>query len=124
MRRGKQRFILLRHGETTWSLSKQRTSSTAIPLTENGRAVARGFAPVLAEENLEQVLSSPLQRAGHTCELAGLGAQATVDEDLVDRSYGEYEDMTPQPIRANAPELLIFRDRCLGGEAGGGLRTG
>lgn len=117
MRYVKQRVFLLRHGETSWSLSKQHTGSTDISLTENGRAVARSLAPVLAEERFERVFSSPLQRARQTCELAGLGAQVTVDEDLMEWNYGEYEGLTPQQIRAKAPEWLIFRDGCPGGES-------
>jgi probable phosphoglycerate mutase len=117
MRYVKQRVYLLRHGETAWSLSRQHTGSTDIPLTENGRAVAKCLAPVLAQERFERVLSSPLQRARHTCELAGLGARATIDADLVEWDYGDYEGLTPQQIRATAPEWLVFRDGCPGGES-------
>ena len=60
---------------------------------------------------------SPLQRARQTCELAGLTAPARVDEDLLEWNYGAYEGMTPQQIRAGAPEWLIFRDGCPGGES-------
>jgi probable phosphoglycerate mutase len=117
MRYVRQRVFLLRHGETAWSLSKQHTGSTDIPLTGNGCAVARHLAPVLAGESFERVFTSPLQRARQTCELAGLGAQATVEEDLVEWNYGEYEGLTPQQIRAEAAEWLIFRDGCPGGES-------
>jgi len=117
MRYVKQRVYLIRHGETAWSLSRQHTGSTDIPLTENGRAVAKGLAPVLARESFELVLSSPLQRARQTCELAGLGARATVDADLQEWNYGDYEGLTPQQIRAAAPDWLIFRDGCPGGES-------
>jgi probable phosphoglycerate mutase len=117
MRYVKQRVYLLRHGETAWSLSRQHTGSTDIPLTENGRAVAKCLAPVLAQERFELVLSSPLQRARQTCELAGLGARATIDADLSEWNYGDYEGLTPQQIRAKVPEWLIFRDGCPGGES-------
>ena len=117
MRYVKQQVYLLRHGETNWSLSKQHTGSTDIPLTENGRAVARALAPVLAEARFERVFSSPLQRARQTCELAGLGAHATIDEDLLEWDYGEYEGLTPHQIRGKHPEWLIFRDGCPGGES-------
>jgi broad specificity phosphatase PhoE len=117
MRYVKQRVYLLRHGETQWSLSRQHTGLTDIPLTEKGCAVAGRLAPVLAAQSFELVLVSPLQRARQTCDLAGLGARATVDEDLVEWNYGEYEGLTPQQIRANAPEWLIFRDGCPGGES-------
>jgi broad specificity phosphatase PhoE len=117
MRYVKQRVYLLRHGETEWSLSRQHTGLTDIPLTANGRAVAQCLAPVLAEQSFELVLASPLQRARQTCELAGLSARATVDEDLLEWNYGEYEGLTPQQIRATVPEWLIFRDGCPGGES-------
>jgi hypothetical protein len=38
-----------------------------------------------------EVFTSPLQRATRTCELAGFGAVAEIDRDLVEWSYGEYE---------------------------------
>ena len=117
MRYVKQRVFLLRHGETAWSLSRQHTGRTDIPLTENGLTVAKRLAPVLAGQNFDLVLVSPLQRARQTCQLAGLEAQATVDEDLFEWNYGQYEGRTPQQIRADAPEWLIFRDGCPDGES-------
>ena len=46
-------------------------------------------------------LTSPLQRARQTCELAGLGAPAKIEDDLREWDYGEYEGLTPQQIRAS-----------------------
>ena len=117
MRYVKQRVYLLRHGETEWSLNRRHTGLTDIPLTANGRAVAQRLAPILAEQSYELVLVSPLQRARQTCELAGFGERATVDEDLLEWNYGDYEGLTPQQIRVTAPEWLIFRDGCPGGES-------
>jgi broad specificity phosphatase PhoE len=117
MRYVRQRVYLVRHGETAWSLSRQHTGTTDIPLTENGCSVARLLVPVLARQEFELVLVSPLERARQTCELAGLGARATIDADLCEWNYGDYEGRTPQQIRAEAPEWLIFRDGCPGGES-------
>jgi broad specificity phosphatase PhoE len=63
------------------------------------------------------VLSSPLQRAAKTCELAGFGAAAQTDPDLVEWNYGDYEGLRREEIAARQPGWLIFRDGCPGGES-------
>lgn len=112
-----QQVYLARHGETEWSLSGQHTGITDIPLTENGRNLAKRLALVLATERFALVLTSPLERARKTCELAGLGAHAEIDRDLMEWSYGEYEGLTPKQIDAQAPGWMIFTDGCPGGES-------
>ena len=112
-----QEVYLVRHGETEWSLSGQHTGITDIPLTENGRKVARLLEPVLAKEDFALVLTSPLQRARETCQLAGLGQHAEIDRDLMEWNYGEYEGLTPRQIHAKTPGWMIFRDGCPGGES-------
>ncbi len=107
---------LVRHGETAWSLSGQHTGTTDIPLTENGRAVARRLRPILAEVPFALVLTSPLQRARETCALAGLGERAIVEPELHEWDYGDYEGRTPEEILAERPGWMIFRDGCPGGE--------
>jgi probable phosphoglycerate mutase len=111
-----QQVYVIRHGETEWSLSGQHTGVTDIPLTDNGRAVARRLQPILAEETFSLVLTSPLRRARETCELAGLGARATLDPDLMEWNYGLYEGLTRKEILDQRPDWLIFRDGCPGGE--------
>jgi broad specificity phosphatase PhoE len=106
----------IRHGETAWSLSGQHTSTTDIPLTDNGRRLAERLAPVLAKEAFALVLVSPLQRARETCKLACLGGHAVIDPDLAEWDYGEYEGLTSRQIRERASGWLLFRDGCPGGE--------
>jgi probable phosphoglycerate mutase len=112
-----QQVYLVRHGETEWSLTTQHTGITDIPLTENGRKVAKLLEPVLAKETFPLVLTSPLERARETCELAGLAKRAEIDSDLMEWNYGEYEGLTPKQIHAQAPGWMLFRDGCPGGES-------
>ena len=116
MAASRQEVFVVRHGETAWSLSGQHTGVTDIPLTENGRAVARRLQPILAKVSFSLVLTSPLGRARETCELVGLGGRATVEPDLMEWNYGEYEGLTATEIHARRPGWLVFRDGCPNGE--------
>lgn len=110
-------IFCVRHGETEWSLSGQHTGLTDIPLTQEGRELARLLRPLMARQRFALVLVSPLQRARETCALAGLSETAVVDPDLVEWNYGIYEGLTSAQIRHDRPGWILFRDGCPGGEA-------
>jgi broad specificity phosphatase PhoE len=118
-----QQLVLVRHGETEWSASGRHTSRTDVALTENGRRRARELADVLGEWSFALVLSSPLRRATETCELAGFGSRAEIDDDLREWDYGEYEGLTTPEIRERAPRWSLWRDGCPGGEFPAGVGT-
>jgi broad specificity phosphatase PhoE len=108
--------VLVRHGETEWSRSGQHTGVTDLPLLPEGEATAREVAPRLAGREFALVLSSPMQRARRTAELAGFGDRAQPDPDLRERNYGEYEGRTTKEIRVERPGWDVWRDDCPGGE--------
>jgi len=106
-----------RHGETAWTISGQHTGLTDLPLTERGERTARRLGERLKGLAFTTVLTSPLQRAARTCELAGFKTVAEADKDLVEWDYGAYEGRRTAEIRAERPGWELFRDGCPGGES-------
>jgi broad specificity phosphatase PhoE len=109
-------IYLARHGETAWTVSGQHTGLTDIPLTERGEGAARRLGERLTGLTFVKVFTSPLQRAARTCEVAGFGGAATVDRDLVEWNYGQYEGLRTREIRTQRADWRLFRDGCPGGE--------
>jgi broad specificity phosphatase PhoE len=110
-------IYLARHGETAWTVTGQHTGLTDLPLTERGERNALRLGKRLAGLVFAKVLTSPLQRALRTCELAGFGATAEVDPDLVEWNYGDYEGVRTAEIHAIRPDWQLFRDGCPNGES-------
>lgn len=109
--------VLVRHGETAWSLSGQHTGSTDLPLTAAGEAAAAQLAPLLTPLPFRQVFCSPLQRARRTCELAGFADRAVLEPNLQEWNYGAYEGITSAEIHRTNPGWMVFRDGCPDGES-------
>jgi probable phosphoglycerate mutase len=111
------RCVLIRHGETEWSLDGRHTGRTDLPLLPEGVEQARALRPVLAAQSFAAVLTSPLLRARETAELAGLGPGAVVDGDLAEWDYGAYEGVTTTQIRVDRPGWELFADGVPEGES-------
>jgi probable phosphoglycerate mutase len=110
------RCVLIRHGQTEWSLTGRHTGRTDIPLLPEGEEQARALRPLMARYRFALVLTSPLQRARETCGLAGLGEGAVVDPDLAEWDYGSYDGVTTEQIRQTRPTWDLFADGAPGGE--------
>src|SRR5262245_3287605 len=108
---------LARHGETAWTISRQHTGVTDLPLTAQCEAEAVRLGEQLEGLKLAAVLTSPLQRAVRTCELAGFGSMADLEPDIQEWNYGGYEGRTTADIHAERPGWELFRDGCPGGES-------
>ena len=109
-------LILLRHGETEWSLAGKHTGRTDIPLTPRGEGAAAALAPLLARRHIVAAFTSPAQRAAKTAALAGL-PDAKLDPDLWEWDYGGYEGLTTQQIRETRPGWYLWRDGVIPGDA-------
>jgi probable phosphoglycerate mutase len=109
---------LIRHGETEWSLDGRHTSTTDIPLTEHGRKRAEELRDFFKGEKFAAVLVSPMQRARETCEIAGFGDVAVVDDGLQEWNYGESEGKTTAQMRQKyGPQWSVWTDPIIGGES-------
>ncbi|XUL92420.1 histidine phosphatase family protein [Streptomyces galilaeus] len=110
-------LLLVRHGETEWSLSGQHTSWTDLPLTPHGEEQAKSLAPLLSGRTFALALTSPLGRAIRTAELAGITGAAP-DPDLHEWDYGGYEGVTTVDIHRARPDWYLWTDGVPPGPAG------
>ncbi len=111
-------LYLIRHGETEWSKTGRHTSVTDLPLTDAGLAQADRLRGRLDPGEFGLILSSPQTRALQTAERAGFtGATApTVDPDLVEWDYGDYEGLSSDQIEEQRPNWQLWTDGCPSGE--------
>jgi probable phosphoglycerate mutase len=113
------RVVLVRHGETAWSVDRRHTGRTDVPLSAAGRARAAALGPVLAMlpgVDAAIVRTSPLQRARDTCARAGFGDRAEVWPDLAEWDYGVYEGRRTAEIRESIPGWSVWTHPIEGGE--------
>ena len=109
-------LILLRHGETEWSVAGRHTGRTDVPLTPRGEEIAAALAKVISRRRIRAAFTSPAKRAVRTAELAGL-ADAKPDPDLWEWDYGGYEGRTTADIRKERPGWYLWRDGVIPGDA-------
>ncbi len=102
--------MLVRHGETEWTLSGQHSGRSDVPLNEAGRRQVGTIAPRLAGWQFTRVLSSPLSRAWDTAALAGFGERAERRDELSEWDYGDYDGVTTAEIRKDRPGWTVWSD--------------
>jgi probable phosphoglycerate mutase len=107
---------LIRHGETEWSLSGAHTGRTDLPLTSAGREKAAALKRRLDGRKFALVLTSPLQRARETCQLAGYDDAAQIEPNLCEWDYGDYEGRTSEQIRSEVPSWSVWTHAVPNGE--------
>lgn len=113
--------VLVRHGETAWTISGQHTGNSDIPLTDAGRRQGEALGERLSGRRFEVVLTSPLGRAAETCRLAGLGEAAEASDDVLEWDYGAYDGRTTADIREERPGWSLWSDGVPEGEVAAGV---
>ena len=107
-RGGPTRLLLLRHGQTELSVQRRYSGRGNPELTEVGRRQAADAARYLAQKGgISAVISSPLQRAHATATAAAdaLGLSVTVDENLTETDFGEWEGLTFPEAAKSHPDV-------------------
>ncbi|CCM05173.1 uncharacterized protein FIBRA_07382 [Fibroporia radiculosa] len=128
MSRSVPRLILIRHGETEWSLNGRHTGRSDIPLTQHGEEHTREMAQVLVGQgkvidpsNICTVFVSPRVRAHRTFHLTFDHLPTTpshvITEEVREWDYGDYEGLKPAEIHERNPTWEIWKDGCPGGES-------
>ncbi len=110
-------IVLVRHGQTTWSLSGKHTGRTDVELDSFGIDQAKKVGKVLQGISFQRVLSSPLSRALDTCFLAGFEPSSVeINNDLVEWDYGDYEGKTTLEIQQERPSWNVWEQGVINGE--------
>lgn len=102
------KFILIRHGQTEWNKSERFRGRADIPLNETGRIQARKIADYLANEKIDALYTSPLQRALHTAEPLAQRHHLEIQkhDGLNDLDIGAVEGQTADEARQAFPEVI------------------
>lgn len=99
-------ILLIRHGETDWNVDKRLQGHIDIPLNEAGRLQVQALGAVLAEEGIDAIFASDLQRARATAQAVAdtAGLDVGIDAGLRERCYGAFEGLRHPDIEAKYPE--------------------
>ncbi|MBW4702514.1 bifunctional RNase H/acid phosphatase [Micromonospora sp. RL09-050-HVF-A] len=105
------RLILVRHGETEWTVQHRYAGRADVPLSESGQAQARATATRVAAlaPSVAAVLSSPLSRCTATAEaIAGAlgGLPVRRQDDWVECDFGDWDGHTFAEVRDRWPGEL------------------
>lgn len=94
-------LIAVRHGETDFNAERRMQGHLDVPLSETGRAQARAAAARLADEPIDKIYSSDLQRALETARIIHEGREIELVTDLRLREFhmGTFQGMTLSEAR-------------------------
>ena len=114
-------WVFLRHGQSVGNVRRQLVAPADSPLTEHGLAQVDACVPVLRDLGVQAIVSSPMLRARQTAErvAAALGGlEISLEDGLVERSFGELDRWTMAQVRASSwdPVRTSWHGAAPGGE--------
>jgi probable phosphoglycerate mutase len=100
------RILAIRHGETAWNVDTRIQGQLDIGLNDTGHWQARRVAQALAEEPLDAIYSSDLQRALDTARAIADHSGGTVQPEpgLRERHFGHLQGQTWSDIAQHWPQ--------------------
>lgn len=114
---GGAQLLVIRHGQTAWSVAGRHTGRTDVPLTDIGRQEARDAALTLHGWSLQRAYTSPLVRARETAEIVSPACGVVIDEELLEWDYGVFEGETTPQTRERVPGWSVWTHEMTGGES-------
>ncbi len=102
------RFILVRHGETTWNKEGRYQGQVDTPLSDFGRRQGQLVAKALQDIPIDICYASPLSRAYDTAKMCAKYHDLPVvtDDRLLEINHGEWEGLLAEEVRIKYPDLL------------------
>jgi probable phosphoglycerate mutase len=99
-------LLLIRHGETAWNAERRLQGHLDIALNAEGERQAAALARALANEPLDAIFSSDLQRAWQTAHAvaAPRDMPIIVDPGLRERCFGAFEGLLYDDIQSRFPD--------------------
>jgi probable phosphoglycerate mutase len=99
------KILLIRHGETAWNAVRRLQGHTDIALNDEGLRQADALARALADERIDAVVASDLQRAMQTAQAVSAlhDLPLHTDAELRERCYGGFEGLLYSDIERRYP---------------------
>jgi len=122
----KTRVLLVRHGSTVFSAEERFAGSSDVPLSDDGRELARRLCDRLAKVQIDAAYCSDMQRTRDTCAIV-LGSRPMVGQStaaLREIDHGSWEGRVHSDVeRDDAKQYAIwaedpFATAPTGGESG------
>ena len=102
------RFILVRHGETTWNKEGRYQGQIDTPLSEHGREQGKLLAAALKNIPIDLCYASPLSRSYDTAKMCmeWHGGLIQTDPRLLEINHGLWEGKLSREIAGDYGDLL------------------